>query len=176
MPSFRASGRTVDAPLLRLLQNLQARHGWAHVTEAGLRKMLAEDTGLRAGEDTVRQALDRIAAQGTLHQVWLVKGGVMPGGEVTYAGVRLVRVAMSRAERTSFAARARGRREMATGRVNHRQLFALMTAQKTLAPPPHPLGELGARRAFEQSRQKQLELAGELAARWALEDERGPPS
>lgn len=167
LPGFRERGRSVDDALLRILCRLQEAHGWSYATEAGLRKMVAEDTATKPGQDTVRRALDRLAAQGLLHQVWLLKGGLMPSGKVCTAGVRLVRVALSRAERSSFLYRARGKREKTTGRVNHRALFELMTAKGKLAPAPAPPD---AARVFEERRRAALEAAQELARRFALED------
>jgi hypothetical protein len=173
-PNFRDHGKSVDAALLRVLCNLQRAHGWSYVTEAGLRKMICEDLGHMPGMDTVRRALDRLAWQGLLHQVWLLKGGVLPDGNVASAGVRLIRVALSRAERASFLARVRRGREKTTGRVNHRALFDLMSAQRKLAPPTPPVAD--ATRMLEERRRAQLAAARELEARWALEDGPAPAS
>jgi len=147
-PNFRDTGGSVDYALLRILENLQRRWGWSHVTEAGLRQMVCEDTGKMPGVGTLPAALERLSAQGLLYQEWLIKGGVLPNGEVATAGVRLVRVAASRSERRAFLGRrpkpARGRRKlraprrvMTTGlRVNHRAVFLLEGAAAKPAPAP----------------------------------------
>lgn len=167
-PNFRDHRKSVDAALMHLLCNLQRAHGWSYASEAGLRQKICEDVGHMPGMDTVRRALDRLAELGLLHQVWLLKGGILPNGDVASAGTRLIRVAMSRAERHSFIARARNRgREKSTGRVNHRALFELMTAQRTVAPPPPPLD---AARVFEERRAAAVLAAQELARRFELED------
>jgi len=156
-PNFRDHHKSVDRALLDLLCNLQRGHGWSYVAEAGLRKMICEDTGHMPGMDTVRRALDRLAMLGLLHQVWLVKGGVLPDGDVANAGVRLLRVAMSRAERHSFIARARRKdgREKTTGRVNHRALFELMTSQPAAKPLP-PKSNWHELRRIAQDKQHRL--------------------
>ena len=178
-PNFRDHRKSVDHPLLALLCKLQQKHGWSYVAEAGLRKMICEDTGHMPGEDTVRRAIDRLEDKyGLLRQIALKKGGVLPDGRVASAGVRLIRVAVSRAERNSFLARARDRarrkqgRETTDGRVNHRALFELMTVKRKIAPPtPAPAD---AARAFEERRQAALIAARELGARFAAEDEDPP--
>lgn len=172
-PNFRDHSRSVDESMLRILCRLQQAHGWSYATEAGLRKMVCEDTGHMPGMDTIRRALDRLAAQGLLHQVWLLKGGLMPSGAVSTAGVRLIRVALSRAERQSFHCRARGKREKTTGRVQHRALFELMTSKAKVAPPPAPPD---AAHVFEQRRREALAAAHELARRFADEDAPPPAS
>lgn len=169
-PNFRDHRKSVAGPLLALLCRLQRKHGWTYVAEAGLRKMLCEDTGHMPGMDTVRRALDRLEELGYLHQVWLLKGGVMPDGGETYAGIRLIRVAMSRDERHSFLARARARarhregRETTTGRVNHRALFDLMTVQKSAAPSAAaPPVDVDARR------RENVAAVSALMASWAAQ-------
>jgi len=176
-PNFRDHGKSVDAALLRLLCNLQKKHGWAYVSEASLRKMVAEDTGHLPGQDTIRRALNRLEQkQGLLHQVWLVKGGVMPDDpeQVVNAGCRLIRVALSRSERYSFLAQARLRakrrtgRETTTGRINHRAMFELMTLQQAAPSPkaePAPL-------VFEIKRR----AAHEALSLFARELEPQPPA
>jgi DNA-binding PadR family transcriptional regulator len=170
---------TCDADLLRILQSLQRRHGWAYVSERVLRELFEQDTGHAPGVGTIRAALDRMSAQGILHQVWLLRGGLLPDGRVATAGTRLVRVALSRAERHSFMARAAGyerafregrarrRRETTTGKVNQAALFQLMSAARDVRRPPAP--ETGASE-FERMRE------GALAKLAALAPSLEPPS
>lgn len=172
-PGFRERRKSVDAPLLRIVGNLQKKYGWTYVAEAGLRQMIYADTGILPGQDTVRRALNRLARLGYLHQVDLEKGGVMPGGGVADAGVRLIRVAMSRAERHAFMARSRNKkREKTTGRVNHRAMFELMTAKREVAPTPAPAD---GQRVFEERRQAAIIAARKLQLDFAALDAK-PPS
>lgn len=107
MPNFKGAGRTVDAALLRLLGNLQRRHGEAFASEAGLRKMLAEDEHLMPGQDTIRRALRRLEAQGLVAQVHLLAGGIRPDGRVCTHGTRLVRLPQCRRQARAMKVRAR---------------------------------------------------------------------
>ena len=56
-PNFRDAGMMVDAPLLNVVASLQKRYGEAFASEAGLRQMIAQDTGHMPGVDTIPRAL-----------------------------------------------------------------------------------------------------------------------
>jgi hypothetical protein len=97
-PNFRDHGLSVERPLLALLCRLQTRYGYGRmlVAEAGLRKMLGEDTGHMPGVCTVRHALRRLARQGTIVQEALTKGEVLPEGQVVQHGARRIYVPQAR--------------------------------------------------------------------------------
>lgn len=143
-PNFRDSGRSVDAPMLRVLTNLQRKYGEAFVAEAGLRKMVCEDTGLMPGQDTIRRALERLERKGLIEQEWLHKGDVLPNGAVAFAGMHLVIVPVCRttpgrwlerklARKRLGAFRREGIRAAQGGESVSRLLLA-----KTQAVPPPP--------------------------------------
>jgi hypothetical protein len=171
-PNFRDSGMTVDRALLRILGNLQRKYGESFAAESGLRRMIAEDTGLMPGVDTIPTALERLEAQGLLTQEWLLAGGIKPDGAECTSGTRLVRVAMNRRERFAFAARAqrRNRREGVTRRVHVRALQTFEQARasiaKAVAPPDTQAADA------ERRRREGLEGLAELAAQWARESPR----
>ena len=170
-PNLKEHGKTCEWHLLRILQNLQRGHGYAYITEAGLRTQFCEDTGHMPGVGTLPAALERLERQGVLHQLWLLKGGIRPDGIETTVGMRLIRVAMNRAERQNFAHRRRAGRERTLGlRVQHRQLFELMKAKKDV---PKPAPDTSAA-DFERRRGEQLE-ALEAFARELEEYEYPPP-
>src|SRR5271166_242797 len=87
-PNFRDHGRTVDAPLLRVLASLQRQYGEAFASESGLRAMIWQDTGHMPGVDTIPTALERLERQGLLQQQWLKAGGIKPDGGVCSKGTR----------------------------------------------------------------------------------------
>jgi hypothetical protein len=164
-PNLRDHRKTVDRELLRILVNLQALHGWAFITDAGLRVLFCEDTGHMPGVGTMYAALERMRAQGLLHVKWLVKGGLRPDGEVATAGMWLIRVAMSRAERQHFLGRYKRTREIFTGRINHAAVFALMTpVRKVASAPPSTLAadEWGRKREDAKRRARELEAVWRL--------------
>lgn len=158
-PNFRDAGRTVDAPLLKVLCSLQKKHGEAFASEAGLRFMIAQDTGHMPGLDTVRRALDRLEAQGLLAQVHLLPGGVRPDGAVCTYGTRLVAVPQCRRERRGLRARARAPE---TRRVNRRALFELGAARAQVAKAITPAPAASSGVDFERRRRAQLEALAAL--------------
>lgn len=166
-PNFRDYGKTVDAPLLRLVGRLAARHGEAFASEAGLRFMICEDSGHMPGVGTVPAALERLAAQGLVQQVWLKAGGILPDGSVCTHGTRLI--VLSRGRRQRRTARVANRRAEATQRrvVAHDLQAAIAAVARPLASTTPRAHELDARR------EEQLRAARELAARWDAEDK--PP-
>jgi hypothetical protein len=165
-PNFRDHGRTVDAPLLRVLANLQRRHGECFASEAGLRRMICEDVGHMPGVDTVPCALERLEAQGLLEQRWLKPGGILPDGSVCTHGTRLVIVPRCRIHRRGLAARAR--RDGTTNRVQERMLQTLEQARASAMKPPPPADDRA--RALERKRAEDLARLAQLADAWALED------
>jgi hypothetical protein len=157
-PNFRDAGRTVDAPLLKVLANLQKKHGEAFASEAGLRHMIAQDTGHMPGTDTIRRALERLEALGLVAQVWLKPGGILPDGGVCTYGTRLVHVPACHRDRRAL--RARARRDGETRRVHRRALAELGSARAQVAailtPAPAPAVD------FERRRRAQLEALAAL--------------
>ncbi len=162
VPNFRDHGKTVDGPLLRLLSNLARKHGAAFASEAGLRHMLAEDTGHMAGVDTIPCALERLERQGILEADWLKPGGILPGGETCTYGTRQIVLPQCRRDRRGFAVRARerNRRDGVTGRVNRHALLSIGEARAKAAKalPPLPSAAVD----FERRRRAQLEAIAEL--------------
>jgi hypothetical protein len=101
-PNFRDHGMTVDVALLRLCTNLQKKYplgGFA--SERQHRKMLCEDTGHMPGKDTIPMALKRLAAQGLVVHMWLVKGQIGPDGAPLKYGTRIVYVPKTDRQRRS---------------------------------------------------------------------------
>jgi len=161
-PNLRDQGRTCDYHLARLVQNLQRRHGVACVTEAGLRMLFYEDTGTMPGVGTLTAALDRFAALGHCYQEWLVKGGVLPNGDVAVAGMRQIRWAVNRGERQAFLGRWRKGRQKTYGlRVNHRAVLELFSSKREVKRAP--AADM-AQSEFERRRDEQLAALEELAA------------
>jgi hypothetical protein len=160
-PNFRDHGRTVDRPLLDLLVRLQARHGRAYASEAGLRRMICADTGHMPGVTTVQKALRRLGAQGLVVQVWLRAGQIMPDGAVSTHGTRLVFAPQARrARRAAIAWNARqDRRAGYETRMTARRASELVG--KIAAPPaapPRPTVD-----PFAAERARQLATAEEWA-------------
>jgi hypothetical protein len=163
-PNFRDHGKTVDAPLLKVIASLQKKHGEAFASESGLRRMIAEDTGHCPGVDTVRRALERLERYGIVRQVWLKPGGVLPFGQVCTHGTRLVYLPQCRIERRALVARRR--RDGETRRVDRRAL-------ETLAAARALIGESVPRAApaaadFERRRRVQLAAADAWNAQQAV--------
>lgn len=175
-PNFKSAGRTVDSALLRIVGNLQRRHGEAWASEAGLRQMICEDTGRMPGLDTIRRALSRLGRQGVLEQVWLRPGGVLPDGSVCTHGTRLILLPQCRRARLGLAHKAR--REGETRRVQRRMVATLAGARasafKPMAPPA-----ASAERAADLDAKRRADTArlAELARQWQEDPARGrPPS
>lgn len=170
-PNFRDHGRMVDRPLLNVLASLQRRYGESFASEAGLRRMIAQDVKHMPGVDTIRRALERLEAQGILAQEWLTPGGIMPDGSPCTFGTRLVRLAINRRERFAFRARARrrNRREGVSHRIVRRELG---DAHKHIAAAVSG-GETPPEREAAAGRKRESDLArlAELAAEW----DTGPP-
>jgi hypothetical protein len=164
-PNFRDHGKTVDAPLLRNVGNLSRKNGEAIASEAGYRKMICEDTGHMPGVGTIPAALDRLAKQGLLQQVWLKPGGILPDGSVCTHGTRLVVLSVNRRERVT--ARAANRRATAVQRryVAQDVQAALQRVAKPKALTPQPTDD-----EARQNREELLRRARELGAQWERED------
>lgn len=153
---------TCEGELLRILQSLQKRDGWAHVSERVLREMFEQDTAHAPGQTTITKALDRLGERGWLYQIWVQKGGPVD------VGYRDIRVAQSRQERAQFLERRRrhgGRREIAT-RVQRnaeaivaRLLAGAATPKPAAAPEAHP-------RLIEARKDAARAELAELAVRW----------
>jgi hypothetical protein len=164
-PNLRDYGMTCDRDLLRIVQNLQQREGWARFSERVIRELFEQDTGHAPGVGTIPAALDRLAQDGTLYQIWMQKGGPVD------VGYRMVRVAQNRGERRAFVvrrARHKGRREVAT-RVQRDPGLIL---EKLLAPKAPPAPAEPHARLIERRTEAARSALAELGARW----EREPPS
>ncbi len=156
---------TVDAPLLAVVASLQRRHGEAYASEAGLRKMIAENTAHMPGVDTVPCALERLERRGILKQIWLQPSDkrtgraadILPTGERVVFGTRLLFLAKSRGQRRAFRAHARRRAE-----ENRRAFRSLVQARATIAQAVAPT-TLDAD-AWEARRQAQLAAARAFVA------------
>lgn len=163
-PNFRDHGRMVDRPLLDVLASLQKRYGEAFASEAGLRRMICQDTGHMPGVDTIPTALERLEAQGLVAQRWLKPGGILPGGGPCTYGTRLVFLPQCRRDRRGLQARA-GRRDGVTYRGDRRKLHTLEQAKRSIAqqfraPPPAPATDI------EDKRRRDLERLAALQASW----------
>lgn len=169
VPNFRDHGKTVDRWLLDLLVRLQKKFGRAWASEAGLRFMIAQDTGHMPGVGTIPSALLRLAAQGLLVQVWLYAGQVKPDGGTCDYGTRLIRVTKTEKERSAarrfFAEhkRTEGVKNRLTGHDAGMLVARLGAAARPSMPPAPPEDSYRARAA------KQLADLAELEARWARE-------
>lgn len=178
VPNFRDHGMTVDRWLLALVGRLQARHGEAWASEAGLRFMIAQDTQRETGDahmpglDTVRRALERLERRGLVLQTWLLPGGVLPDKSTCTHGTRLLTI--PRLWRDRRVVRTRNRREGITNRVDGRALHTLEQARAAIAAkvtPAPDARELAAARKRDEDR---LRLA-ELAAKWERPTHEKPP-
>lgn len=164
----------VDRPLLAVLGNLQKKHGEAFASEAGLRRMVCEDTGHMPGVDTIPTALERLEEAGIVTQRWLKPGGLLPDGSPCTFGTRLVVLPKCRLQKRVL--KSRTRRDGVTGRPDRRALASLDQARrsigKTLAPTTTPHAP------FEERRQAEIARAQALAAQWEREggpDPKKPP-
>lgn len=170
--NFRDHARMVDTPLLKVIGNLQKKHGQAFASEAGLRRMIAQDTGHMPGVDTIPTALERLERTGILEQQYLAPGGLLPDGSPCTYGTRLVWLPQSRVQRRGLL--ARNRRERVTGRPNRRALQSLASARsavlKTMTPPQAPREE-----PLERRRQAELARLAELEASWARKPDPDKP-
>lgn len=171
-PNFRDHGRMVDRPLLNILASLQRKHGEAFASEAGLRRMICEDTGHMPGVDTVPTALERLQRWGLVEQQWLRPGGLLPDGSPCTYGTRLVVVPQCRAQRRRLS--SKNRREGVQRRPDRRALATLDKARATIAQRLAPLPTADA--SLERRKQEALAAIRDLEAAWRLEGEpRKPP-
>jgi hypothetical protein len=164
----------VDVPLIAGLASLQKRYGEAWASEAGLRKIVAENTrcpdapkGFMPGVDTIACALERLERQGVCKQVWLQpankrtgqRADVLPTGEKVIYGTRLVYLPRNRGQRRAFAAHAARRAE-----ENRRAVQTLVQARtEAVACVTPSLSD----DAMEARRQSQLAWLREAMAREA---------
>lgn len=169
-PNFRDHGMTVEGVLLKVLSSLTKKHGEAWASEAGLRRMICEDTrcpecgvshpvGHMPGTDTIPTALERLELEGVIAQEWLLPGGILPDGSDAKRGTRLIRLARNRREHFAFAerGRTRNRRQGVTRRVNYRALASLEQARAGLAKAVD--SPKTAQIAHDLKRQEALKLA-----------------
>lgn len=170
-PNFKNEGRTVEGALLHVLGNLQRRYGEAFASEAGLRRMICEDTAHMPGLDTVRRALDRLEDQGVVEQRWLLPGGIMPDGRVCTHGTRLVVLPQCRRHRRALHTHAR--REGHTNRVEVRRLRTLDQARASVLRPTPPA--VDERAALDRKRREAVEQLAALARAWAVDDGKPRP-
>lgn len=147
VPNLRDNGKTLAREGPRLLQNLQKGRGYAFTTEGAFRGMVFHDTGYLPGVSTFPKWLDREAAEGNLHRMWLQKGGVMPtDGSECKVGVLLIRWATSDKERAEFrrmykanVAEHGSYRVERTNGAWHRDVYNKMRGRKpcvVVRPPP----------------------------------------
>ena len=179
-PNFRDHGRCVDAPLLKLLSNLQQGYGRSWASEGGIRKMVCEDTGHMPGTTTIAKALARLAVQGLVVHVHLVPGQILPDGAVCTHGTRLVWVPKTDRQRSAarrFNADRDRRGPYRTRNTGYdvRMLTAKLGAAERPSMPPSPVESYRARVEGEIAKLKALEGI------WSLEDKSkrdkgpGPP-
>jgi hypothetical protein len=160
-PNFKSAGRSVERPLLDVLHTLQAKHGDSWASEAGLRWMVARNTGRMPGVDTIRFALRRLEQRGVVVQRHLLPGGMLPDGcTVCLRGTRLVRLPVSRIPRHARAVT----REQVTGHVQRRMLAALRQTKHAAMKAPEPEATKAEQRRELDARRRQALLD---AAAWA---------
>jgi len=167
-PNFRDAGRMVDRPLLAVVSSLQRKHGESWASEAGLRRMICQDTGHMPGVGTIPKALARLEQQGIVDQVWLKPGGLLPDelGPCTY-GTRLVVVRSI--WRDKRVVRTRNRREGVTWRENVTSARQALEQLRTrIAPPPAVPADAREQEAARR-RAEGAEKLAELAALWDAE-------
>jgi hypothetical protein len=165
-PNFRDHGRVVGRALLRIVGNLQKRHGKSFASEGGLRRMVCEDTGHMPGVTTIAKALVRLAGEGVLVQVHQ-RGGhgeVLPDGESCDHGTRLVWIPRTQRQRHAVKkfnqAQPKGR-VYSTRRSARdvRELTAkLGAAERPSMPTPAPDLRARAREQIERARREHPEL------------------
>ena len=168
IPNFRDHGRMVDGPLLALVARLQRKYGECFASEAGLRRMIAEDVGHMPGVLTLPPALERLRKHGILTHEWLRPGGLMPDGSPCSRGTRLIVLPKCRRERRTLA--SKNRRETVSGRPDPRALSTLAQARRTIAQRLAPT-PVQSQDALERRRVADLARLAELEASWAS----GPP-
>ncbi len=161
-PNFRDHGKMVDRALLKVIGSLQKKHGEAFASEAGLRRMICEDTGHMPGVDTIPTALERLERQGVVEQRWLKPGGVLPDGSPCTHGTRLVFLPQCRHDRRALRARA-NRREGVTNRVDRRALETFTEARATIAK--HVAAPDNRQQDADRKRREDLARLAELDAR-----------
>ena len=153
--------------MLKVIASLQRRYGEAYASEAGLRKMIADDTGHMPGVRTLTCALERLERQGVLKQVWLQPGDKrtgrpkdrLPTGELVKWGTRAIYIARCRRERFAFRSHARLRRE-----ENQRRFLSLTQARTAIAQAVASVTPALSADAWEARRQAQLAAARAFVA------------
>jgi hypothetical protein len=105
-PNFRDFGMTVDSAYLRLIENLQRRHGHAWGSDDMHRSLIEQSTGHCPGVGTLYAARVRLEAAGLLESRWIRRGALRPDGSVATVGCLQLRVPRSSAERRAVAERA----------------------------------------------------------------------
>jgi hypothetical protein len=128
LPNFRDFAMTVDRDFLRLAGRLQSKHGEAWASEAGWRKMIAEDSGHMPGPSTVPKAVRRLAKHGLVLYRNLRKGEVMPDGSLSRKGTSLYYTPVGRHQKRALKSLAEHRAERDPYRV-----LRLKDAQKEMA-------------------------------------------
>ena len=169
-PNFRDHGRMVDRPLLAVIGSLMKKHGECFASEAGLRRMICEDTGHMPGVDTIPTALERLEATGILTQKWLKPGGLLPDGSPCTYGTRLVFLPQCRPHRRALL--ARNRREGITARPDRRALETLRAARASIGRKVAPVAQTDG--TLERAKQRELARLEELRASWEAQDARDP--
>ena len=128
-PGFREHSRMVDRHLLNIVCSLQKKHGQAYASDAGLRHMVWQDSGMMPGVGTIASALRRLEEQGILAQWWLCGGEILPDGSQCTKGTRLVWWPVGRDCRRRLQARARTRNR----REPHRTRLVGFSAKAAVA-------------------------------------------
>jgi hypothetical protein len=169
VPNFRDHGMMVDRALLKIVANLQRRHGEAWASEAGLRHMIAQDTGHMPGVSTVPKALDRLERAGILVHRELRRGKVLPDGDVCRLGTVLIYLPQNRAARRALAARARRQNDPDPYRVRPRAPSDLADVRKEIARAVEPHAPDEREQAAARARQQGTAALAELAAQWERE-------
>jgi hypothetical protein len=163
-PNFRDHGRMVDRALLHVAGNLQRKYGRSWASEAGLRRMICQDTGHMPGVTTIAKALVRLARYGVVVQVALAPGQLKPDGELCTHGTRLVWIPRTQRQRHAakrFNADQDRSKRYYTRPVSFdvRRELAKIGAAERPSMPPAPLDmRARAREQIEQARREHPEL------------------
>ena len=164
--NFRDFGMTVDRAYLRLVENLQKRHGWAYGSDDAHRAMIEQDTGHLPGVGTLYAARVRFESRGQLESRWVRRGAMLPDGSIARVGCLQLRVPHSSAERRTVAHRALtlNRRRDVVERLMPMpaKLAAVVSAMtRGASSPPAPPSD---RDRIERGRLRNLALLAEWRA------------
>jgi hypothetical protein len=119
--------------LLKNVANLQRKHGEAWASEAGMRKMIGEDSGHMPGPSTVPKAVRRLAKHGLMLYRSLKKGDVMPDGSICRKGTMLLYVPVNRQEKRALRTLAEHQAERDPYRVVPNAAKSFQDTKKKIA-------------------------------------------